>query len=227
MNAIVGPEVWLIRHGETEWSRDGRHTSRTDVPLTERGREQAQLVGERLRSRRFVRVLTSPLSRALGTCVLAGFGDRAEVRPELREWDYGSYEGIRTADIWTQRPGWTLWRDGAPDGEMAEEVARRVDPLIAEWRASEGDIVAFAHGHVLRVVAARWVGLSPQSGGLLALDAGAVSVLGWEHESPVIRRWNADDHLHCAIEPAGTERARHEDRDGRPGPARGAATRGG
>lgn len=142
MDEKVGPEVWLIRHGVTEWSRDGRHTSRTDVPLTERGREQAQLVGERLRSRRFVRVLTSPLSRALDTCVLAGFGDRAEIRPELREWDYGSYEGIRTADIWTQRPGPLFVASRSPPGAPGATVLdpKRVGTSSGRSSAALGTI---------------------------------------------------------------------------------------
>ena len=185
------PEIVLVRHGETEWSRDGKHTGNTDVPLTDRGRKQAEAIGEALRSRGFARVLTSPLSRAAETARLAGFGDRAQERDELREWDYGEYEGRTTPEIREERPGWSLWRDGVPDGETAADVDERVDRLLAELRTGEGDVLVFAHGHVLRVLAARWIGLGPESGRSFALDPATISILGQERETPVIRVWNA------------------------------------
>ena len=183
-------EVVLVRHGETEWSRSGKHTGSTDVPLTERGREQAREVGEAIRGREFALVLTSPLGRALETCRLAGFGERAEERSELMEWDYGAYEGRTTPEVREEQPGWTLWRDGVPDGETIDQVAVRVDRVIAEVRAASGDALLFAHGHVLRVLAARWLGLDPAAGALFALDPATLSTLGYERETPVIRLWN-------------------------------------
>jgi probable phosphoglycerate mutase len=184
------PEVVLVRHGETEWSRDGKHTGRTDVPLTEHGRRQAQAVGAGLRGRRFALVLTSPLLRALETCRLAGFGDAAVLRDELREWDYGAYEGRKTIEIRKERTGWTLWRDGVPNGETIQEVAARVDRVLVELRSVQGDSLLFAHGHVLRVLAARWLGLQPQAGALFALDPASIGALGYERETSVIRLWN-------------------------------------
>jgi broad specificity phosphatase PhoE len=183
-------ETVLVRHGETEWSRSGKHTGRTDVPLTEEGRRGAAAVGEALRGREFALVLTSPLGRALETCRLAGFGDRAELRDELMEWDYGAYEGRTTPEIRQERPGWTLWRDGVPGGESIEQVAERVDRVLAEVRAAAGDALLFAHGHVLRVLTARWLGLEPQAGALFALDPATLSTLGYERETAVIRLWN-------------------------------------
>jgi broad specificity phosphatase PhoE len=184
------PEIWLARHGETEWSRDMRHTGRTDIELTEKGREQARALRRGLEGHNFARVITSPLSRALETCELAGLGDRAERSDALLEWDYGEYEGLTTPQIRERRPGWVLWRDGCPGGETAADVGARVDPLVAELRETKGDVALFAHGHVLRVLSARWVELEPQSGALLALSTGTVSVLGWERETAVIRGWN-------------------------------------
>jgi broad specificity phosphatase PhoE len=184
------PEIWLARHGETEWSRDMRHTGRTDVPLTEVGREQARKLQRSLEDHDFLRVLTSPLSRAAETCELAGLGDRAERSDALLEWDYGEYEGLTTAQIRERRPGWVLWRDGCPGGETAAEVGARVDPLVAELLQSRGDAALFAHGHVLRVLAARWLGLRPGDGALLALSTGTLSTLGWERETAVVRSWN-------------------------------------
>jgi probable phosphoglycerate mutase len=188
-------EVVLARHGETEWSRSGQHTGRTDVPLTEPGIRHAELLGPRLSARRFVGVFTSPLSRAYETCRLAGLGDGAQVRDELLEWDYGEYEGITTQEIREGRPGWLLWRDGCPGGEDAQQVGSRVDRLIDELRGLDGDAALFAHGHVLRVIAARWVGLPPEAGGLLALSTGTLGVLGYEREVAVIRLWNDGSHL--------------------------------
>jgi broad specificity phosphatase PhoE len=184
------PEIWLARHGETEWSRTLRHTGRTDIELTEHGREQAQKLRRGLEGRNFTRVITSPLSRAVETCTLAGLGDRAEPSEALLEWDYGEYEGLTTQQIRERRPGWVLWRDGCPGGESATDVGARVDPLVAELRHAEADVALFAHGHVLRVLAARWLGLEPQSGALLALSTGTLSTLGWERETAVIRCWN-------------------------------------
>jgi broad specificity phosphatase PhoE len=201
-------EVLLVRHGETEWTRSGKHTGRTDVPLTERGRQQAQAVGDALRYREFALVVTSPLSRALETCRLAGFGDRAVTRDELMEWDYGAYEGRTTAEIRQERPGWTLWRDGVPDGETIEEVAARVDRVIAELRAVERDSLLFAHGHVLRVLAARWLGLKPQAGAMFALDPATISTLGYERETPVIRLWNQPAMPLDAVSPPDHDRPR-------------------
>jgi broad specificity phosphatase PhoE len=185
------PEIWLIRHGETEWSRDMRHTGRTDIELTEKGREQAKGLRRGLEDKKFARVLSSPLSRALETCRLAGLGDHTETTDALLEWDYGEYEGLTTPQIRERRPGWVLWRDGCPGGETAADVGARVDPLVAELREAEGDAALFAHGHVLRVLAARWLGLEPRNGALLALSTGTLSTLGWERETAVVKRWNA------------------------------------
>jgi broad specificity phosphatase PhoE len=183
-------EVVLVRHGETEWSRDGKHTGHTDVPLTDRGGEQARVVGEELRGRDFALILTSPLSRALETCRLAGFGDRAEQRDDLMEWDYGAYEGRTTPEIREERPGWTLWEGGVPDGETIDDVASRVDRVVAELRTLDADALLFAHGHVLRILTARWLGLEPNAGRHFALDPATLSTLGYERETPVIRLWN-------------------------------------
>jgi broad specificity phosphatase PhoE len=188
------PEVVLVRHGETEWSRAGKHTGRTDVPLTDTGREQASALAAALRGRDYALVLTSPLSRASETCRLAGFGDLARERADLREWDYGAYEGRTTAEIREERPDWSLWRDGVPNGETEADVGARADRVIAELRAAAGDAVVFAHGHLLRVLAARWLGLDPSAGRLLALDTATISVLGYERETAVVRRWNVEPH---------------------------------
>jgi broad specificity phosphatase PhoE len=181
-------EVVLVRHGETEWSREGRHTGRTDVPLTERGEEQARAVGEALRGRSFAVVLSSPLQRALETARLAGFAP--ETREELREWDYGEYEGRRTSEIRQEVPNWTIWRYGGPGGESPDEVGARADRMVAELQAVDGDALVFAHGHLLRVLTARWLELPPPDGRLFALDPGTVSTLGYEREQSVIRSWN-------------------------------------
>jgi probable phosphoglycerate mutase len=183
-------EVVLVRHGETEWSRAGKHTGRTDVPLTEAGRRQAQVVGAELQKRRFAAVWTSPLARAAETCRLAGFGDVAVAKDELMEWDYGDYEGRTTPEIREERPGWTLWRDGVHGGETAEQVGARVDRVLADSEAAGGDVLLFAHGHVLRVLAARWLGLDPAEGQLFALDPATLSTLGFERETRVVRLWN-------------------------------------
>ena len=183
-------EVVLVRHGETEWSRGGRHTGRTDVGLTEHGREQAAGVGAALRDRHFALVLTSPLGRALETCRIAGFGDRAVQRDELMEWDYGAYEGRTTSEVREERPGWTLWRDGVSEGETVEQVGERVDRVLDDLRPLDGDALLFAHGHVLRVLTARWLELNPGWGRLFALDPATISALGYERETAVIKLWN-------------------------------------
>jgi probable phosphoglycerate mutase len=188
---IRPPEVVLVRHGETEWSRAGKHTGRTDVPLTDAGRDQAVALGAALRGHAFALVLTSPLSRAAETCRLAGLGDVAQERADLQEWDYGAYEGLATLEIREERPRWTLWRDGVPGGETDADVGARADRVIAELRAIDGDAAVFAHGHLLRVLAARWLGLDPTEGRLFALDTATVSVLGYERETAVIRLWNS------------------------------------
>ena len=184
-------QIVLVRHGETEWSREGRHTGLTDVPLTERGRAEAAGVGEELAREQASLVLTSPLSRATETCVLAGFGAAAEVRAGLVEWDYGDYEGLTTREIQVERPGWSVWSDGVPGGETIGEVATRADAAISELRNAPGDALVFSHAHFLRILTARWLGLEPEAGRLFALDPATISVLGWEHERPVIREWNA------------------------------------
>jgi probable phosphoglycerate mutase len=188
-------EVVLVRHGETEWSRSGRHTGRTDVPLTDLGRHQAELLGRRLRGRSFALVLTSPLGRARETCRLTGLGEGGLLRDELREWDYGEYEGITTPEIRSRRPDWFLWRDGCPGGETAAEVGARADRVVAELRAAGGDCAVFGHGHMLRVLAARWLGLPPGEGRLLGLSTATLSVLGYERETPVLWLWNEASHL--------------------------------
>ena len=185
------PEIVLVRHGETEWTLSGQHTGRTDIPLTDRGREEARELAAELAGRRFALVLTSPLARAAETCHLAGLGDHAARRDELMEWDYGAYEGRKTIEIRQERPGWTLWRDGVPEGETAAAVGARVDRVIAELRVADGDAAVFGHGHLLRVLAARWLGLEPDAGRLFALDPATISVLGYERETAVIRLWNS------------------------------------
>lgn len=183
-------ELWLIRHGETAWSLSGAHTGRTDLPLTETGRAKAEEIARRLGGRRFVLVLTSPLQRARETCRLAGYGAEAQVDANLREWDYGDYEGRTTAEIRERAPGWSLWRDGVPNGETIAQVAARAREVIARAAAADGDVALFAHGHVLRILAACWTGLSPESGRVLALDTASISTLGYERETQVITSWN-------------------------------------
>ncbi len=189
-------EILLLRHAETEWSRDGRHTGRTDVPLTERGRDAARALAERLRGRRFALVLVSPLRRARETCELCGLGADAQPREDLLEWDYGEYEGLTTAQIQAVRPGWSLWRDGCPGGESAADVGARADRVIDELRAAEGDAAVISHGHMLRVLGARWIGLEPAQGARLGLSTAATCVLGYERATPILALWNetaADD----------------------------------
>jgi len=182
----------VVRHGSTTWSEAGRHTGRTDVPLDSRGEAQARALAGRLAGHRFARVLVSPLGRARRTCELAGFGRLAEVCADLAEWDYGDYEGLTSSEIRRTRPGWRLWEDGVPGGERLEEVSERADRVVAGVRAGGGDVLAFAHGHVLRVLAARWLGMAPSAGGSLLLAPSALGVLTWEREAPVLGRWDDD-----------------------------------
>jgi broad specificity phosphatase PhoE len=180
----------LLRHGETEWSRDGRHTGRTDVPLTEDGERDARALAPRLAGFDFALVLCSPLSRARRTAELAGLDPVDD--DDLLEWDYGAYEGRTTAEILAQRPDWSLWTDGGPGGESPDQVTVRVDRLLARVRPllSTGDVALVGHGHCLRVVAARWIGLPVDGGALLKLDTATLSELGWEHGRPVVLHWN-------------------------------------
>ena len=199
-------ELWLVRHGETEWSAEGKHTSRTDISLTERGREKAAVLGEYLAGTPFAAVLRSPMARARETCEIAGFGEVAVVDEGLREWDYGVYEGRTTREIQEQIPGWSVWRDEIVGGETVEEVGVRADGVIARAVALGEDptsqerrpihsgaaarVALFGHAHILRILAARWIGLEARGGSLLTLGTGSVSVLGWERETRVVQRWN-------------------------------------
>jgi broad specificity phosphatase PhoE len=183
-------EIVLVRHAETEWSRDGKHTGRIDIPLTEGGRARATALTDRLASRRFALVLVSPLTRARETCDLCGLGAQAQERAELMEWDYGDYEGLTTAQILATRPGWDLWRDGCPGGESAVQVGARADRVIAELAGIDGDVAVFSHGHMLRVVGARWIALDPAHGARLGLFTAAICVLGFERDTAVLARWN-------------------------------------
>jgi broad specificity phosphatase PhoE len=191
------PTVYLARHGETEWSLSGQHTGLTDIPLTARGEQNARQLGQRLKGRTFARVFTSPLQRARRTCELAGFGAAATVDPDVLEWNYGAYEGRTTADVHKERPGWQLFRDGCPGGESPADIGARADRVIARVRAVQGDVLIFAHGHILRVLGARWIGLEPAGGKLLLLSTAALSMLGYEHgvADPVLRLWNNVDHV--------------------------------
>jgi len=184
-------QVFLVRHGETEWSLNGRHTGTTDIPLTEHGRQVARLLHPLLATESFALALTSPLQRARETCRLAGFGDVADVEPDLVEWNYGRYEGWTPGQIHATAPGWLLFRDGCPGGEMPGEIGARVDRVIAKVHAVEGDVIAFAHGHVLRVFAARWLGLPPSEGQHFLLDTATMNILSYYRGAPAIKRWNA------------------------------------
>lgn len=187
--------LWLLRHGETPWTILGRHTGRTDVPLTPRGERQAGALSHRLTGQTFALVLTSPLLRARQTCRLAGYSSVAELEPDLVEWDYGAYEGRTSAEIHAEQPGWTIWQAGAPGGETPGDVGLRADRVIARALEASGDVALFAHGHLLRVLAARWIGRPPSAGGSVALDTASVSMLGFEREQRVIRHWNEICHL--------------------------------
>ena len=191
------PQIYLARHGETEWSLSGQHTGRTDIPLTEHGERNARNLGERLRGMRFAEVWTSPLQRAKRTCELAGFGAQAQTDADLMEWDYGDYEGQRSADIRKTRPDWYLFRDGCPNGETPAAIGLRADRVVSRLRAIGGDVIVFSHGHFLRVLGARWLGLPVVDARLLMLTTASLSILGYEHnlEEPVLRLWNDDRHV--------------------------------
>ena len=184
------PRLWVVRHGQTTWSEAGRHTGWTDVPLTDIGRAQARSIGPRLAGVAFAAVVSSPLGRAYETARLAGFGGRVTTDDDLREWNYGADEGRTTAEIRADRPAWSIWRDGVLDGETIEEVAARADRVIERARGRKGDTLCFAHGHVLRILGARWIGLPAVEGSRFALTTATISILGWERETPVIERWN-------------------------------------
>jgi probable phosphoglycerate mutase len=189
--------VWLVRHGQTEWAQLGRHTGRTDIPLTEIGREQAGAIGRRLAGHPFGLVLTSPLARAAETAAIAGYAETAIRDDDLMEWDYGALEGRTTADIRSEMPDWTIWAGPWPRAETADDVGARADRVIARIRGARasGDVLVFAHGHLLRVLAARWLGLPPGSGGLFELATATLSILGWDREAPSIELWNEACHL--------------------------------
>ena len=191
MGAVT--ELWLVRHGETEWSLSGKHTSRTDIPLTEHGRQRAVELRDYLAGRKFDLVLESPMVRARETCAIAGYGDVAVVDEGLREWDYGVYEGRTTAEIAAEIPGWSVWKNEIVGGETVEHVGERADGVIARALETNGEthrVALFAHAHILRILAARWIGLEAVGGELFALGTGSVSVLGWERETRVIQNWN-------------------------------------
>ena len=183
-------EVWLVRHGETEWSRDGRHTSTTDLPLTSDGETVAKGLQDRLDDTSFALVLTSPRDRARETARLAGHPE-ATVDPDLAEWDYGDLEGLTTEEIRERLPDWTIWRGPVPGGESADEVSDRLDRVVARCRETTGRVLLFGHGHSLRALSARWLGLPVYDGRLLKLDTATVSVLGYERDTPVVLRWNS------------------------------------
>jgi broad specificity phosphatase PhoE len=191
------PVLYLARHGETAWSISGQHTGRTDLPLTERGEQNARRLGERLKGLTFARVFTSPLQRAARTCELAGFGGAAEVDRNLLEWDYGKYEGRKTVDIHKERPDWFLFRDGCPGGESPEQVGARADRVVNRIRSLQGDVIVFSSGHFLRVLAARWLGLPPGAGRYFLLSTASLSALGYEHNrsQPAIRLWDDTRHV--------------------------------
>jgi broad specificity phosphatase PhoE len=192
------PVIYLARHGETAWSLSGQHTGLTDLPLTEGGERNARRLGERLKGRTITKVFTSPLQRAARTCELAGFGADAEVDRDLVEWNYGEYEGRRTAEIVAERPGWQLFRDGCPGGESPDQIGARADRVVSRLRAIQGDVLLFSSGHFLRVLAARWLGLEPAAGRYFLLGTASLGTLAYEHNSlsePVIRLWNDTRHV--------------------------------
>jgi len=192
--ARTGPLVMLVRHGETEWSRSGQHTSRTDLPLLDDGRTDAEALGRRLAGHEFALVLTSPMMRARDTARLAGISDRVEVTEDLGELGYGEYEGLTTPEIRAERPGWDLWTDGAPGGEPLEQAAARCDRVIARTLDAGGDVALFAHGHILRIVGARWLGLPARAASGLGLSTASLCILGFERERRVVWLWNDTSH---------------------------------
>ncbi|HTD53911.1 MAG TPA: histidine phosphatase family protein [Silvibacterium sp.] len=191
------PIVYLARHGDTAWTISGQHTGRIDLPLVPEGEQEALRLGERLKGMHFTKVFCSPLKRVIRSCQLAGFASVAEVDPDLVEWDYGDYEGLRMAEIFKQRPDWEIFRDGCPGGENAAQVGERADRVIARVRAIGGTVLLFSSGHTLRVLAARWLGLEPEGGRYFVLHTASLSAVGYEHDlsQPVIRLWNDDHHL--------------------------------
>jgi broad specificity phosphatase PhoE len=191
----LAQRIVLVRHGETAWSRTGRHTGRTDIPLDPEGEAQARLLGPRLAQWKFAEVLYSPLQRAQRTCELAGMMAAARPDPDIQEWAYGAYEGRTADEIRADRPGWVIWNDGVSGGETLADVGRRADSVIEQVRGVAGDVALFAHGHFLRILASRWCDLPALAGEALALSAAAVSVLGYEREDPVIWLWNDTSHL--------------------------------
>jgi len=193
--------VWLIRHGETEWSVASRHTGRTDLPLTKTGQRQAAALRHHLKGRNYARVLVSPLSRALETCRIAGLGESAEVTSDLIEWDYGVYEGRTTPDVRKELPGWRVWTHEIPGGETVEQVGARTDRVIESLTHVEGDVALFAHSHLLRILGARWLGLPPDHGRFFTLGTASISVLGWDRENPAIICWNQSWHLGVDVSP--------------------------
>ncbi len=186
------PEIHLVRHGETEWSLSGKHTGRSDIPLTPNGEQAARKLADRLKGLTVSAVWLSPSQRARNTCALSGFGADAVIKQDLAEWNYGAYEGITTKEILAGRPGWRLFRDGCPDGETAADVGARADRIVSELREANTAVLIFSSSHFLRVLAARWLGLPPEDGSRFVLDTTSISVLGYEHDltEPVIRRWN-------------------------------------
>jgi len=188
-------QIWLFRHGETDWSKTGQHTGRTDLRLNRAGEARARAIGRRLAGRPFALVLSSPLIRAVETCRLAGYEEGAVLADDLMEWDYGDYEGRRTVDIQKERPGWVIWRNGVLGGETVDAVGERADRVIARALAAGGDVALFSHGHMLRVLTARWLGLPAAGGEFFTLGTATVSVLGFEHDYRVIVRWNQNSHL--------------------------------
>ena len=185
-------EIWLFRHGETAWSVTRQHTGRTDLPLTEAGKRRIEALGKYLAGRKFDLVLSSPLARAAETCRLAGYGDVARFTDDLMEWDYGEYEGLRPADILKKRPGWTIWSDGVPRGETVEQVGERARNVVKLTEVVDGEVAIFSHSHLLRILAACWLGLAPDSGRYFDLDTASISVLGYDRDTSVIRRWNQE-----------------------------------
>ncbi|MFD8914206.1 MULTISPECIES: histidine phosphatase family protein [unclassified Streptomyces] len=196
----MAPRILLARHGQTAWSLSGKHTGRTDIPLLEEGRRGAKLLGERLHrppldGLPFAEVRTSPLVRASETCELAGFGERAHTWDTLMEWDYGAYEGLTPAEIHADRPGWLIWRDGVPGGESVADVTARADEVVAWARSADRDVLVFAHGHILRSIGARWLGLPLDFAARIRLNPTSLSVLGWAYGEPAIENWNDVGHL--------------------------------
>lgn len=183
-------KIYLIRHGETEWTLSGRHTGITDIELTENGKKEAERVGKHLRGHSFSLILSSPLRRAVTTCQTAGLLDRATIEPLLKEWNYGKYEGLTTPEIWTKSPDWNIFSNGAPGGEAIADIEERTHQLLERLSSVQGDIALFSHGHFLRSLAAKWLGLSIQQGRLLALSPGSISILGFERSNPVLTLWN-------------------------------------